>query len=33
MERMQAELYIFFIKVKAEKFENLVKNWNYGILL
>ena len=33
MERMQAELYIFFFKVKAEKLEKLAKNWNFRILL
>ena len=32
MERMQAELQIFF-KVKAEKLEKFVKNWNFRILL
>ena len=32
MERMQAELYIFF-KVKAEKLEKLAKNWYFTILL
>ena len=32
MERIQAELYIFF-KVKAEKLEKLAKNQNFRILL
>ena len=31
MERMQAELYIFF-KVKAEKLEKFANNWNFSII-
>ena len=33
MERMQAELQIFFFEVKAEKLEKFAKNWNFRILL
>ena len=33
MERMQAELCIFFFKVKADKLEKFAKNWNIRILL
>ena len=33
MERMQAELQIFFLKVKAEKLEKLAKNWSFRIVL